>query len=388
MTIHTQPSSALIVIRAKLKNQEYIAVRLIKSIKERQLIKQISGSNWNPIYKCWYFPKTSENWKLFKQYFSNYELKINKSDTIDLEKHDSSKNINIEIQSNKPEFNGLDQEHQIALVSLEAQLRIRRYSAETIKTYCSAFKSYLIQHRDHAINDLNEADIKVYLLSLIHDKNISISFQNTIINAIKFYYEKVIGRERFFITNLRPKRDSSLPDVLSEREVERLINCTENIKHKTILSLIYSAGLRLSELINLRKADIHFDQKKIHVKAGKGKKDRIVTLSEKIAIKLVEYNEIYRPDYWLFEGQDGGKYSPRSVQLVFRRAVDLAKANPYATVHTLRHSFATHLLERGADLRVIQQLLGHESIKTTEIYTHITDINKAKIISPLDNLDV
>ena len=178
----------------------------------------------------------------------------------------------------------LNEEQQIALVSLEAQLRIRRYSSETIKTYCSSFKAFLNYYKGTPTDQLNEGDIKVYLLHLINQNNISISLQNTIINSIKFYYEKVLLRERFFIKDLRPKRSSTLPDILSESEVERLLNSTSNVKHKAILSLIYAAGLRLSEVVNLRKADLLMDQRKIHVKAGKGKKDRMTLLSEKIIL--------------------------------------------------------------------------------------------------------
>ena len=179
-----------------------------------------------------------------------------------------------------------------------------------------------------------------------------------------------------------------LPDVLREQEIEKLVHSIDNMKHKAIIMLIYSAGLRLGELVNLRKADVLEDEKAIFVKAGKGKKDRITVLSDNILAYLKKYFDIYEPDYWLFEGQPDGQYSVRSVQAVFQKAVKDSKVNPYATVHTLRHSFATHLLERGTDLRQIQQLLGHNSISTTEIYTHITDVLKNKLRSPLDNLKI
>ncbi len=388
MSYNTQQHLHLSIAPALVNGESFVAVRQIKTTYEQDLIRQLPIRYWSPKHRCWYFPKSKEHWAQFKQLFSNYHLQINQVEliVIDHQKCNKTKSNRKEnIEQKKPQ---LDEEHQIALVSLEAQLRIRRYSNETIKTYCSAFRAYLQYYKGTPSDQLNEVDIKVYLLHLINDKNISQSLQNTIINGIKFYYEKVLLRQRFFVTDLRPKRSSNLPDILSEREVERLINLTTNIKHKTILSLIYAAGLRLSEVVNLRKADILIDQKKIHVKAGKGKKDRMTILSEKIILRLKEYNDIYKPKYWMFEGQDGGKYSPRSVQLIFRKAVDLSKVNPYATVHTLRHSFATHLLERGTDLRVIQHLLGHASVKTTEIYTHITDVSKAKIVSPIDHLNI
>lgn len=388
MTSFTQQNSTLIISPATVNGQQYIAVSPIKSTQEQDLIRQLPERYWNPKHKFWYFPKTKAYWSHFKQLFIQYTLQINQGKPIQIDHPKYIKSSSSYKEYSKQEKPALDEEQQIALVSLEAQLRIRRYSSETIKTYCSSFKAFLNYYKGTPTDQLNEGDIKVYLLHLINQNNISISLQNTIINSIKFYYEKVLLRERFFIKDLRPKRSSTLPDILSESEVERLLNSTSNVKHKAILSLIYAAGLRLSEVVNLRKADLLMDQRKIHVKAGKGKKDRMTLLSEKIILRIMEYNDIYKPKYWVFEGQDGGKYSPRSVQLIFRKAVDLSKVNPYATVHTLRHSFATHLLERGTDLRVIQHLLGHGSVKTTEIYTHITDVSKAKIISPIDHLNI
>ncbi len=171
-------------------------------------------------------------------------------------------------------------------------------------------------------------------------------------------------------------------------EIVSLLKAVDNLKHKCILLLIYSAGLRLGELIHLRVDDINVAQKNVFVKAGKGKKDRCTLLSSKVWERLQQYIEVYMPVEWVFEGQDGGQYSPRSVQAIFTKAKQRATINPYATVHTLRHSFATHLLEKGVDLRYIQELLGHESSKTTEIYTPITHTGWAKVKSPIDNLDI
>ena len=212
---------------------------------------------------------------------------------------------------------------------------------------------------------------------------------------MKFYYEKVLAQERTFY-DLRPRKSQKLPGVFSEEEVASLFSVIQNLKHKTILMLIYSGGLRIGESIRLRKEDIHFDRKSIFIKGGKGKKDRYTILSDKMIVLLRNYLTAYKPDYWLFEGQSGGQYSTRSIQKVFRRAVAKSSVNPYSTVHTLRHSFATHLLERGTDLRYIQELLGHSSSETTEIYTHnlsrfhigITQRGRQKLCSPLDFLDI
>jgi len=207
-----------------------------------------------------------------------------------------------------------------------------------------------------------------------------------LLNAIKFWLEQVEGREKAFI-QLRPKEPKKLPGVLSMEEVSRLFQATENLKHRCILKTIYSGGLRLGELCNLRIQDIHSDRKQIFVHSGKGKKDRYTTLSNSLLVELREYFREYRPSYWLFEGQSGGQYSRRSVQAILRKAVDKSKINAHATVHTLRHSYATHLLESGTSLRHIQDLLGHASSKTTEIYTHLSNEERQQIISPLDRLD-
>ena len=187
--------------------------------------------------------------------------------------------------------------------------------------------------------------------------------------------------------DFRPRKPKKLPTVLSQEEVLALFRAVSNLKHRCILMLIYSAGLRLGELVRLRIEDVFIPQRKIFVKAAKGKKDRYTVLSDKMLVVLQKYLGNYHPDYWLFEGQTGGPYSARSVQNVLRKAVKQAGVNPYATVHTLRHSFATHLLENGMDLRYIQALLGHSSPKTTEIYTHITEKARNRFRSPLDTLE-
>jgi integrase/recombinase XerD len=179
-----------------------------------------------------------------------------------------------------------------------------------------------------------------------------------------------------------------LPSVLSEEEVFRLLKQVDNLKHKTALSIIYSAGLRIGELINLKINDIDSARGQIRILQGKGKKDRVSLLSTNILKMLREYYKEYRPKEWLFEGQFGGQYSQGSIQEVFRQAKKSAGIRKRATVHTLRHSFATHLLERGTDLRYIQELLGHQSSRTTEIYTHVTEKGFKNIISPFDNLDL
>lgn len=189
------------------------------------------------------------------------------------------------------------------------------------------------------------------------------------------------------ICDLRPKKPKKLPTVLRQHEVVVLLGAVSNLKHRCILMLIYFAGLRLGELLRLRIDDVLVAQKKVFVKDAKGQKDRYTVLSERMTTYLMRYLKKYKPTYWLFEGQTGGAYSASSVQAILCRAVDKSGVNPFATVHTLRHSFAAHLLENGMDLRYIQALLGHRSSKTAEVYTHVTDTARRRFKSPLDHLE-
>jgi site-specific recombinase XerD len=235
--------------------------------------------------------------------------------------------------------------------------------------------------------DLNREVLCRFLLLKAKTAEWSESTQDTFINALKFYVLHV-GKQEIDFRDMRPREKKSLPHVLSEQEVTSLLHAVENIKHKTILMLIYSAGLRLGEAINLRITDLLMEQNRIFVRSGKGKKDRYAILSEKAKPMIDLYITQHKPRYWLFEGPLGEPYSARSVQQVLRQGVKKSGINPWCTVHTLRHSFATHLLERGTDIRYIQTLLGHNSLKTTEIYTHITRKGGDQIKSPLDSLDL
>ena len=171
-------------------------------------------------------------------------------------------------------------------------------------------------------------------------------------------------------------------------DISKILEATKNLKHKTILLLIYSAGLRLNELLELRIGDIDSEAMRIHIRFGKGKKDRYVMLSENVLELLREYYKVYKPNDYLIEGQNGGKYSPKSVQSVFKKSLQKSVVNKRATVHTLRHSFATHLLDDGTDIRYIQELLGHKRLETTQIYTHVSSHSINKIKSPADKLKI
>lgn len=272
-----------------------------------------------------------------------------------------------------------------AIKAVVDKLTVMRYSESTISTYRSLLRNFLLYYQCKSPEEIDKDDIMDYLLHLI-DNGASTSLQNQAINAIKFYYEKVLGypKEYYFID--RPKKEYKLPTVLSLEEVKLIFQNVMNLKHKCILMLIYSAGLRIGEALNLQIEDIDSKRMLIHIRSAKGKKDRIVPLSEKILKLLRIYYKAYKPKKLLFEGMDGGKYSNRSAQNIINRAVKKTGIKKKVTLHTLRHSYATHLLEAGTDLRYIQVLLGHRNSKTTEIYTHVSQSSLQNIKSPLDSL--
>jgi len=274
---------------------------------------------------------------------------------------------------------------QSALHRTEEQLKVRRYSWRTVKSYLYHLRHFFHAHPTTTLEDINNETLRTYIVGRVEEGNYAESTQGQMLNAIKFWLEQVEGRDKAFI-DLRPKKRERLPTVLSIAEVKRLFAVIPNIKHRCILKIIYGGGLRLSEVTNLRIADIHTDRLQVFVHGGKGKKDRYTTLSAKFLVELRAYFSEHKPAYWLFEGQQGGKYSNRSVQAILRRAVKQSGINPYCTVHTLRHSYATHLLEAGTSLRHIQVLLGHANSSTTEIYTHVSSAEKQRVISPLDRL--
>lgn len=242
----------------------------------------------------------------------------------------------------------------------------RRYGTSTQKQYISHFRAFLAHFDKKDPAHINEEEIKDYLLHLVRIKKVSPSTQNGAINAIKFYYEKVLGQQKREYWIDRPRKEKRLPTVASEAEVLRLIAATENAKHKAIISMLYSTGIRRAELLNLRIKDVNMDRAQVFVRGGKGKKDRYTTLSLKLAKVLVAYVHEHAPNYWFFEGPNRSQYSGSSVGAIIKRSCLNAGIKTHITPHVLRHSFATHLMERGVDLRSIQKLLGHSSLKTTE----------------------
>ena len=276
---------------------------------------------------------------------------------------------------------------QIFVVNLEL-LEQKRYSLSTIKAYKIYFSDFMEYHKGQDLDLLTVEDINSYMLHMVKEKHISATQQNMRINAIKFYYEKVRkGKRQYYGGIARAKEYKALPEVLSREEMKSIFAQLSNRKHRCMISLIYSAGLRRSELLNLTPQDIISERMLIRI-AGKGKKCRYSLLSEKLLNELRAYYREYRPQKWLFEGEQAGEqYSPSALVKILKEAARKAGIKHRVHLHMLRHTFATHLLEQGTDLRTIQELMGHTDIKTTAIYLHVSNAYKAKIPNPLDCLD-
>ncbi len=265
----------------------------------------------------------------------------------------------------------------------------KRYSEQTIRSYTALVREFLGSlPQDQKAETFGDAAIEAYILERFVHGGRSRSYQNQAINALKLYYRTEFARNIDARTTLRPRTEHKLPKVMSPQEVERVLQSFANIKHKAVFFLIYSAGLRISEATQLKLTDVNSKRMVLHIHKSKGAKDRDVPLAQKTLDVLRAYFLCFRPKVYLFEGQGGGQYSIRSIQNLFQQAIAKTKLPKYYSVHTLRHSYATHLLENGTDLRIIQELLGHSSSKTTEIYTHVSQNLKRKIPNPIDNLNL
>ena len=274
--------------------------------------------------------------------------------------------------------------HEALLARYCQFIALKRYSPSTLKTYRAAFLLFLSHHAPRLPLDLSRQDILDYLAGRVAG-GISEAYQNLLINAIKFYYEQVEGQPRQYYSIPRPRRPQQNPKVLAQSEVKALLQGTENRKHRAMLMLAYGLGLRLSEVLALTPQDIDSRRMALYVRGGKGKKDRDLPLPETLLLLLREQFREHRPVTFLFEGQHPGEpYSARSLQMVVKQAASRAGILRPISLHMLRHSYATHLMEAGTDTRIIQDLLGHSSIKTTEIYTHVAQ--RARPASPLDSL--
>jgi integrase/recombinase XerD len=376
------------------RNAEQIAIYFEKDASINAAVKKIIDVKWSQTWHCWYTPFSKGHYqRIFEPLkelgqFDTSELKVY------LEKRKRIMTIK-EVSGQKKRMNArnlvtyhISDENLRELDLFVKTLQLKAYSVKTIKVYKDELTSLMRLLSNRPIDLLRTEHIKSYLLWLLQVKKLSENKVHTAMNALKFYFEQVLHQPKIFFEIPRPKKPWHLPKVYAAEQISKMIQATGNEKHKTMLMLAYGSGLRLQEILNLRIGDINSARMVIEVRKGKGKKDRQVVLSEKLLEQLRKYFRIYRPKFWLFEGAPSSQYGYRSLQMVFSRSKARTGITAVGGIHTMRHSFATHLMESGTDIRLIQELLGHNSIKTTIRYTHVSQAQLGKVKSPLDNLDI
>ena len=328
---------------------------------QKELKEKFSFAKWSTSLKCWYLP--------------------------DVDSIRKEVGLSPKTEMGKGVINKIHPVNLMALKRMHETLLLKAYSANTIKTYCVEFSQLLYLLKDVSVETLTADRLRSYFLYCITKLQLSENIIHSRMNAIKFYFEQVLGREKIFFKEIpRPKKKSSLPKVISKNDIVKIFAHVENPKHLLMLKLCYGMGLRVSEIVNLKITNIDSRRMLVHIEVAKGKKDRYVTLPSSILDDLRNYYRTYQPKTYLFEGQYGGQYAIRSVQAVFKMAMQKAKINKSVGIHGLRHSYATHLLECGTDMVFIQKLLGHKDIKTTEIYAKVSNRHLSNIKSPLDNM--
>ena len=325
------------------------------------LLEKFRTAKWSASQKCWYMPDINA---IRKEIGMAPKTEIGKAI-----------------------MNQIHTVNQPALNQMHELLLLKGYSPNTIQTYCVEFAQLLYILKDTNVDALTPDRLRSYFLYCVKTLKLSENTIHSRLNAVKFYFEQVLHREKLFFFEIpRPQKRSSLPKVFSKSDIVKLFSQVDNLKHLTMLKLCYGMGLRVSEIVNLKIANIDSGRMLVHIENAKGKADRYVTLPTSILEELRKYFRAYKPKIYLFEGQHGGHYSIRSVQAVFKNAMKKAKINKNVGIHGLRHSYATHLLEAGTDVTFIQQLLGHRNLKTTIIYTHVSNRKLGNIKSPLDDL--
>ncbi len=384
------------------KEAECIGIYFEKDVPLQSIIQKYAGAKWSKTKQCWYIPLSKTNYEnLAKALKGKAELKVDELRKYLVEKKKgktaqysfTDKKIMLpkvkeRIDKSTPILHQLSSENLYALQQFRRQLVLKAYSPSTIRTYTNEFIQYLSLLKSRPAKDMSVSRVKDYLQYCFEKLHLSENTLHSRINALKFYYEQTLGREKFFWEIPRPKKPEILPKVISKERIADLINSIENLKHKTIIMLTYACGLRVSEVVSLKLKDIDGQRKTIFIRKAKGKKDRVVSLNPNMLIMLREYYKQYQPKDYLFEGQAENEHlSERSMQLVMQRAKRKAGIQQDGSMHMLRHSFATHLLDKGIDVVFIQKLLGHNNIKTTLRYLHVTNKDLVHILSPLEDIE-
>jgi len=360
-----------------ISNQRVIGIQFHPDKVIQALIKELPNPKWSTEFSMVYIVNTKENLDMIFEKFRGVAW-VNGNSFFKEKVIRDNEAVDINWYRNRAQSTSYKYVPEEYLIKLE----LKRYALNTCKIYISLFEKFINQYPDKDIITLSEQEIRGYLQLLIQQKK-SNSYINQSINSIKFYYEVVMGMPNRFYSIERPRKEQKLPSILAKEDILKMIDLTKNIKHKCIISLLYSSGLRRGELLELQLTDIDSKSMLIKVRQAKGNRDRYTVLNQSVLDNLRKYYKAYKPKLYLFEAiEPERKYSTTSVLKVVNQAAKKAKINQSVHPHMLRHSFATHLLEEGVDLRYIQVLLGHQSSKTTEIYTHVA-IKKFKNVKDL-----
>ena len=368
-----------------LINYKHIRIKCPKNESDIQFFRSIKYCYWKPDGFYWEMPNSEDNYEMVLTHFNNRTYSFEEENYVPANT-EKKKSVSFELKVREISVDGLEKiEEQIRI--LRNWMNHKRYSDSTIDTYCESVRIFLKYVYPKTATEVEVDDMVLFLNDFIIGNRYSYSYQNQVVNGCKLFFREVIKSRMDVEKFERPRREHKLPNVLSKGEIKAILTSSTNVKHRTMLSLIYACGLRRSELLNLKVAAIDSNREVLYILNSKGKKDRVVPLSKSLMTMLETYIEMYKPKDWLFEGQIKGEpYSATSLSEVLGAAVLKANIKKPVTLHWLRHSYATHLLESGTDLRYIQELLGHKSSKTTEIYTHVSTKSLKLIRSPFDDL--
>jgi integrase/recombinase XerD len=381
------------------RGSDKIAIKFKINAELNRLVRKLSSIRWSNTNNCWYLPLNRANYLSIVDCFRGYATIDNSKLMSHFKRGPTNQDTTGKFESHTTDIPILQHQaastariHPInaeAIPALKRHLTLKAYSESTMRTYINEVTQFLLTIKGVSAETFTTERIKNYLSYCYSELKLSENTMHSRINALKFYFEQVLKKEKIFFEIPRPKKPIQLPKLLNEAELVKLFNSLSNKKHKAMLFTAYSAGLRVSEIVNLKLADIDSKRMQIFVQRAKGKKDRYVNLSPVLLDILRKYIDQYspRPKIYLFESeQTGTSYPTRTVQQVFGNAKKKAGIQKEVGVHSLRHSFATHLLEKGTDIRYIKDLLGHFNIKTTERYLHVTKKQLVNIVSPFDDL--
>ncbi|MFZ1676538.1 MAG: tyrosine-type recombinase/integrase [Saprospiraceae bacterium] len=376
---HLKSEKSIKASLASLDDKTYIRLDFDYDENIISMVRAISGRRWSQTFKCWYVPDIPTLREKF-----GIKLDLVKDETGTITGGKDSRGFQ---STNLTAFEKLPTDVKSRLLEFRKWMEQHRYSEQTIRNYLNHLSQVFVFLGEMDIKEVRAEDIIRFNTEVIIKNKLSVSYQRVVTGAIKLFYSHFFDHAMDIDRLDRPFRENTLPIVLSKSEVERILKSSGNIKNRAMLSVLYSCGLRRGELLSLKISDLDKERNLIRISQGKGRKDRYVPYSEKLKGILREYYEKWKPKVYLFEGQNGGKYSARSIAKVLERAVARSGVKKDVHLHTLRHSFATHLLEAGTDIRYIQEILGHSSPKTTMIYTHVSSRRIGEIKSPLDDLD-